>query len=522
MAHYDTHVVDNQPPPLEDYNVFESDTPLQEAMQREGAEWAIDAARTLGATIGSREVIDHARLANLHPPVFHSHDRFGHRIDAIEFHPSWHALMRLGIESGLSALPWTRKHAHAGRAALYYLFNQGENGCACPITMTFAVVPALRHSPELAQVWEPRVLSTTYDERFAPAESKRNALMGMAMTEKQGGSDVRANTTRAESIGNDEYILTGHKWFCSSPHADAFLTLAQTDEGLTCFLVPRFTPDGVQNRFFIQRLKNKLGNKSNPSSEIEYDRTWAKRVGEPGRGVPTIINMVHHTRLDCVLGSAGMMRHALAHALHHAKHRRAFGKRLIEQPLMKNVLADLCLEVEGAVAIMMRLARAFDASPDAEREHALSRVLAPIAKYWVCKRNTPMVYEALECHGGNGYVEDAPLARLFRDAPLNSIWEGSGNVICLDVLRALRRTPESGDAMVEFLREAKGADRRYDAFVGELTTELLRPEESGARRIVEGLAVAIQAALLLQHAPSRVADAFVAGRLRPEGGSSFG
>ncbi|MEM6558778.1 MAG: acyl-CoA dehydrogenase family protein [Myxococcota bacterium] len=524
MPRYDTHTVHNQVPPLADYNAFDFDVPLQEAMKREGAGWSLDAAHALGDAIGSADVIEHARLANVHTPVFHSHDRFGHRIDALEFHPSWHAMMKLGVERGLASLPWTRKSAHTGRAALYYLFNQGENGCACPITMTFAVVPALRHAPELAAVWEPRVLSTTYDGRFLPAADKSGSLMGMAMTEKQGGSDVRANSSSAEPLGDGAYLLTGHKWFCSSPHADAFLTLAQSDEGLTCFLVPRFKPDGEKNRFFIQRLKNKLGNRSNPSSEIEYDRTFAQRVGDPGRGVATIINMVHHTRLDCVLGSAGMMRHALVHALHHTRHRKAFGNRLVEQPLMQNVLADLCLEVEGAVALMMRLARSFDAAEDDPREALLGRILAPIAKYWVCKRNTSMVSEALECHGGNGYVEDAPIARLFRDAPLNGIWEGSGNVICLDVLRALQRSPESGEVLADFLNEARGESAVYDAHVDACLRELRSPDgpEFRARRLVEGLAVAIQTGLLIQHAPGALLDAFAESRLQRDGGLSFG
>ncbi len=529
MSRYDTHAVENQPPHLRDYDAFAEDVPLREAMDREGAGWALDRAQALGRQIGSADVIEHARLANAHPPKLHTHDRYGHREDRVELHPSWHAMMRLGIEHGLHSLPWSeQERGHVGRAALYYLFNQGENGCACPITMTFAVVPALRHQPEVAELWEPRVLSNEYDERFIPAEQKRGAIMGMAMTEKQGGSDVRANSTRAEPLNGGgaggEYLLTGHKWFCSSPQADAFLTLAHCDEGLSCFIVPRFTPDGEKNRFFIQRLKDKLGNRSNPSSEIEYDRTWARMVGEPGRGVPTIINMVHHTRLDCVIGSAGMMRLALVNALHHAKHRRAFGKRLIEQPLMQNVLADLCLEVEAAVALMMRLARAFDLAETVPEEAALARVLAPIAKYWVCKRNTPMVYEALECHGGNGYVEESPIARLFRDAPLNSIWEGSGNVICLDVLRALHRTPDAGEALVKLLERAKGHNRAFDEHVETSIVQLRAGEgiELRARRLVEALALATQAALLVENAPTAVSDAFCASRLKRTGGLSFG
>ncbi|MEL6545035.1 MAG: isovaleryl-CoA dehydrogenase [Myxococcota bacterium] len=529
MTRYDTHQVENQPPPLRDFNAFEADTPLKEALEREGGAWAMERSHRFGETIGSAEVIEHARLANSNPPRLHTHDRFGHRDDRIELHPSWHAMMRLGIESEMHSLAWSEHpSSHAGRAALYYLFNQGENGVACPITMTFAVVPALRLEPTVANEWLPRVLSSEYDERFIPAEQKRGAIMGMAMTEKQGGSDVRANTTRAVPLNGGgpgaEYELTGHKWFCSSPQADAFLTLAQAPEGLSCFLVPRFTPDGEKNRFFIQRLKDKLGNRSNPSSEIEYDHTWARMVGAPGRGVPTIINMVHHTRLDCVLGSAGMMRLALTQALHHTQHRRAFGKRLIEQPLMKNVLADLCLELEGTVALMMRLARAFDESDTNPQEALLARVLAPIAKYWVCKRNTALVYEALECHGGNGYVEESPLARLFRDAPLNSIWEGSGNVICLDVLRGLGRNDNASGVLLAMLREASGESPAYDRFVDDLEKSLRSSEdmETRARALVEGLAVACEACLLIQHAPPSVATAFLESRLERRGGLNFG
>ncbi|MEM6532449.1 MAG: acyl-CoA dehydrogenase family protein [Myxococcota bacterium] len=524
MSVYDTHRVENQPPRMPERNAFSDDPLLQEIVEREGLTAARGAAERLGERVGSHEVAELARLANENTPVFRSHDRFGHRLDAIEFHPAWHALMRLGFEHDVHGRAWRGGgRGHSERTVLFYLYNQGENGTACPICMTAASLPSLRFNDSLTDEWEPRILSTQYDERFVPAHEKRGAVIGMAMTEKQGGSDVQSNTTKARATEADgEYLLTGHKWFCSSPQADGFLTLARLDAGLTCFFVPRFLPDGSKNRFFIQRLKNKLGNRSNPSSEIEYDRTWARRVGDPGRGVPTIINMVHHTRLDCVTGSAGMMRLALVHALHHTEHRQAFGKRLIEQPLMRSVLADLCLEVEAAVALTFRLARTYDGL--SEEEALLGRLLAPITKYWVCKRNTPMVYEALECHGGNGYVEDLPLARLYRDAPLNGIWEGSGNVICLDVLRALRRAPAALELLLDELRGAKGQVADYDRFLTGLERSFLESEEleARARRLVEGVALAMQASLLIRHSPSSVAAAFCQSRLGEERLLNFG
>ncbi|HYD48342.1 MAG TPA: acyl-CoA dehydrogenase family protein, partial [Terriglobales bacterium] len=445
---YPTHEVFNQVPPLEAYNFFEFDQPLREALRREKAGWAEERVGAHGLRLGG-DPIKWGVQANTYPPVLRTHDRCGNRIDEVEYHPAWHDLMRLAVENELHALPWRSPGpgAQVARAALFYLQAQVEAGHGCPISMTFAVVPALRMQPEIAAEWEPRITSTEYDPSMQPSEKKRGALCGMAMTEKQGGSDVRANTTRAVAIGKGgpggEYLLTGHKWFCSAPMCDAFLILAHTEQGLSCFLVPRWLPDGTRNRFFIQRLKDKLGNRSNASSEIELDGTWARMVGEEGRGVPTIIEMVNHTRLDCIIGAAGGTRQAVALAAHHASHRSAFGKRLLDQPLMQNVLADLCLESEAATTVMMRIARAYDDSAEDPSARAFARLATAVMKYWVCKRNPVVAAEALECLGGAGYVEESPMPRLYREAPLNGIWEGSGNVMCLDVLRAMARNPES-------------------------------------------------------------------------------
>ncbi len=527
-----THDVINQVPVLEDFNAFDLDPVLAGALAREGADWATDRVRAFGAVTGSRELLDAAHLANVHTPVLHTHDRAGRRVDQVEFHPAYHHLMRTGLAAGLHSLAWTanRPGAHVARVALNYLWP--DAGTACPITMTHSVIPSLRIQPELAAEWEPHVLSTEYDERFAPVTDKTGATFGMAMTEKQGGSDVRANTTRAVAIGaggpGGEYLLTGHKWFCSAPMCDAFLTLAQTDNGLSCFLVPRFKPDGTRNPFYIQRLKNKLGNKSNASSEIEYADTWGRMVGEPGRGVATIIEMVAHTRLDVAIGAAGIMRHALVQAIHHCRHRAAFGKLLVDQPLMQNVLADLCLEWEGATALAMRVARAFDRGAgngdDADRERAFGRIAMSIAKYWCAKRTTGVVMEALECHGGNGYVEDAPMARHYREAPLGSIWEGSGNVQCLDMLRAMHRTPGTVDALLAEVADARAASRHLDIHFTSLEDELRATEdlEFRARGLVERLAIGLQGALLVQHAPADVADAFVSSRVGRRKGAEYG
>ncbi len=520
-----THTVFNQPPPFEDINLFTSDRALTEALRREGAEWAEERARDFGEIVGRRETIAWGFQANEHPPVLRTHDRTGNRIDEVEFHPAWHALMALGVKHGLQALPWSepRDGAHVARAALFMLLAQVEAGVGCPLSMTYSAVPALRLQPELAAEWEPRFASTAYDPRLTPAGDKTGALCGMAMTEKQGGSDVRANTTAARPLGaggpGGEYDLTGHKWFCSAPMCDAFLVLAQAPGGLSCFLLPRFTPDGRRNGFHLQRLKDKLGNRSNASSEVEFHAAWARLVGEEGRGVQTILEMVNHTRLDCVIGAAAGLRAGTARAIHHAMHRRAFGKLLIDQPLMRNVLADLALESEAATTAMMRLARAYD-----QEETPFRRLATAVLKYWTCKRAPVHAAEALECLGGNGYVEEWGMARLYREAPLNSIWEGSGNVQCLDVLRAIQKNPESLQALLAEIWEARGGDHRLDIYVNELRTQLARTEdlELRARRLVERLALALNASLLVRHAPPEIADAFCASRLDGDGGRAFG
>jgi putative acyl-CoA dehydrogenase len=527
-----THEVENQSPPLEGWNVFASDRVLVEALRREGGGWAEERARAFGAIAGRRETIARGVAANENRPVLRTHDRNGRRIDEVDFHPAWHALLGLGVGHGLHALPWRepRPGANVARAAMFMTLAEIEAGVGCPLSMTFSAVPALRAEPALAAQWEPRLTTLDYDPRSLPAAEKRGALCGMAMTEKQGGSDVRANTTAARPLGaGGEYELTGHKWFCSAPMSDAFLVLAQAPGGLTGFLLPRFTPDGARNRIEIERLKDKLGNRSNASSEIELRGAWARRVGPEGRGVQTILEMVNHTRLDCVIGAAALLRAGAAQAIHHARHRRAFGKLLVEQPLMRSVLADLALESEAATAGMMRLARAYDeAAAGDPRAAALKRLATAVLKYWVTKRAAPHTAEALECLGGNGYVEEWPMARLYREAPLNSIWEGSGNVQCLDVLRAVQKSPEALDAFLAEVSEARGTDRRLDLYLDGLASELAavrrHPEaaEAGARRLVERMALAFQGALLARVAPAAVSDAFLASRLAGEAGRAFG
>jgi len=527
---FDTHEVFNQVPPLTGYNPFESDRVLSEGVVRNGGAWAVEELRDFGAVMGREEVQALGHLANKFTPELRTHDNTGHRIDQVEFHPAYHELMRLGVEAEVHALPWNRKQpgAHVARAAKHFLLTQVEAGVCCPLTMTFAALPALRMQPEIAAVWGGRITSKQYDARFRPAADKVGCMVGMAMTEKQGGSDVRANTTRAGAIGGggggNAYLLTGHKWFCSAPMCDAFLTLAQTARGLSCFLVPRWLPDGTQNRFFIQRLKNKLGNRSNASSEIEYSNTWAQMVGEEGRGVPTIIEMVNHTRLDCAIGSSALMRHALAHAMNHCAHRSAFGRRLVEQPLMRNVLADLAIESEAATAVMLRLARGYDEAEEQPETRAFIRLATAVVKYWVCKRGPAMVYEALECHGGNGYVEDGVLPRVYREIPLASIWEGSGNVMCLDVLRALAREPETLPAFLAEIKKGAGVNRDFDLHVAGLEAEFADMDgfEGRARRVVEKMALALQASVLLRDAPACVSDAFCAARLGRRGGEEYG
>ena len=520
-----THAVVNQAPLLVDYNLFKTDGVLVEALEREGAGWARARLEEFGRLTGTEEAIRWGFQANENPPLLHTHDRFGHRIDEVEFHPAWHSLMRLSIEHGLASLPWTepKQGAHVARAALMLLASENEAGHTCPVSMTYAVVPALRKQPDLALEWEPHIHRLKYDPRARPVSEKAGALMGMAMTEKQGGSDVRSNTTLAETTGGGAYVLTGHKWFCSAPMCDAFLVLAQALGGLTCFLVPRWTPDGERNQFHIQRLKSKLGNRSNASSEVEFDGAWARIVGEEGRGVSTIIDMVQHTRLDCVIGSASLMRQALVQAIHHTRHRQAFGRLLVDQPLMQNVLADLALESEAATILMMRLARAFDARVEDVSERGFARVATAAAKYWVSKRGPSQVNEALECLGGNGFVEECILPRLYREAPLNSIWEGSGNVICLDILRAMNKEPEAVESVLDEIRLARGSDRRFDAFTKILEKDLTEPvAELEARLLAERLALALQASLLIRNSIPEVADVFCGSRLSDEGGRAFG
>jgi len=521
-----THAVTNQAPPLVGYDVFAADKALVEGVERHLEPALVTEVREelggLGRSAGSTQAREWGVLANENPPRLRTHDRYGHRVDEVEFHPAWHRLMGKGAAAGLTAA-WSRPAGHLRRAAAFLVWSQVEAGHTCPLSMTHAAVPALRADPALAAEWEPRLTSTVYDEGLRPAAQKAGVVFGMGMTEKQGGSDVRANTTRATPLAEDgTYELTGHKWFCSAPMSDGFLVLAQAPEGLTCFLLPRVLEDGTRNAFAIQRLKDKLGNRSNASAEVEFDGTWARRVGDEGRGVRTIIEMVAATRLDCVLGSAAIMRQAVAQAIHHCTYREAFGGRLIDKPLMRNVLADLALESEAATTLALRLAAAYD--DGGEQERAFLRLAVPAAKYWVTKRCTPVAAEALECLGGNGYVEESGMPRLLRESPLNSIWEGSGNVQALDVLRALQREPQALNAFLQEVGGARGADYRLDAAIKGLLTELadLDGIEARARRVVERIALVLQGSLLVRHAPPEVADAFCASRLGGDWGSAFG
>ncbi|MFE9024890.1 acyl-CoA dehydrogenase family protein [Streptomyces iakyrus] len=521
-----THTVTNQVPPLVGYDVFSADRALADAVARhldpDLREEVLGELTALGRTSGSAQVQDWGRLANENPPRLRTHDRYGNRADEVEFHPSWHRLLGKGVSAGLTAA-WGRPAGHLRRAAAFVVWTQVEAGNGCPLSMTHAAVPALRTDPELAAEWEPRLTSMVYDQELRPADQKAGALFGMGMTEKQGGSDVRANRTSARPLAEDgTYELTGHKWFCSAPMSDGFLVLAQAPGGLTCFLVPRVLRDGTRNVFRIQRLKDKLGNRSNASAEVEFDGTWGRRVGEEGRGVRTIIEMVAATRLDCVLGSAGLMRQAVAQAVHHCTYREAFGGKLVDKPLMRNVLADLALESEAATALALRLAAAWD--DGGEQERALLRIAVPAAKYWVTKRCPPVAVEAAECLGGNGYVEESGMPRLVRESPLNSIWEGAGNVQALDVLRALQREPGALDAYLREVGQARGADHRLDGAIKDLLTELadLEGVEGRARRLAERLALVLQGSLLVRFAPPQVADAFCAGRLGGDAGAAFG
>jgi putative acyl-CoA dehydrogenase len=503
----------NQPPPFAGHDAFSQDPWLVAAVRRAGIEGLDGVYSEMGRFVASAEAHHHAVLANRYTPELHTHDRYGHRIDAVEYHPSWHVLMKRAFGAGLHSMAWKRSEApFSSRAALFYLWNQLEQGTSCPTTMTFASIPMFEHAPDLAGLWKPKILADAYDPRPERIEAKTGATIGMAMTEKQGGSDLREVQTAATKHGS-AWRLNGHKWFCSAPMSDAFFTLARGPEGVTCFFVPRTLPDGKRNAFRIQRLKEKVGNRSNASSEIEYHDTGAWLVGEPGRGIATLINMAHHTRFDIVVAVAGMMRAALNEALHHARHRSAFGKHLADHGLMRNVLADLALEAEGAMLLAFRLAQAFDRAGADPREREIQRVLTPIAKYWLCKRMTPVATEAMECLGGNGYVEESPLARLWREAPLNGIWEGSANVICLDALRALGRSPEAFKALAD--EAALAADERIDGAVAEAARILADPDraQTQARAIVESLALAMQASLMKRYSDAAAAEAFCAARL---------
>ena len=518
--------VPNQAPPLVDYDVFTADAALVEGVQRHDADWAVGDLTALGRRAGTAEAQEWGRLANDYPPKLRTLDRSGHRIDEVEFHPSWHSLMNVAIGAGLHASPWVdpRPGAHVARAAGFSVWSQVEGGHGCPVSMTHAAVPALRADQTLYDEWVPRLTSYTYDFGLRAPQEKAGCLAGMGMTEKQGGSDVRTNTTRAVAQSDGTYLLTGHKWFTSAPMCDMFLVLAQAAEGLTCFVVPRVLPDGTRNTFRIQRLKDKLGNRSNASSEPEFDNTVAWRLGDEGRGVRTIIEMVMMTRLDCVIGSASLMRACVAQATHHARHRQAFGGYLVDKPLMRNVLADLCVESEAATISALRLARSYDDSiAGDEWAEAFKRIANPVLKYWICKRESAHTAECLECLGGNGYVEESGMPRLYRQAPLNSIWEGSGNVQCLDVLRTMATTPGALAAFFAEVEEASG-DSRLDPYVSGLRADLaeMTDIEARARGLVERMALALQGSLLLRFGDPAVADAFCASRLGGDWGYAFG
>jgi putative acyl-CoA dehydrogenase len=535
MSHR-THEVINQSTPFVGVNLFDSDRALRDALRFNAPQLDTRALSAIGAEAGSAETVEHARLANVHTPELRTHDRFGHRVDQVEFHPSYHALLGGALRHGLHGAPWSRPAgAHIERAAGFIVWTQAEPSVLCPVSMSYAVTPALRANAPLYEAWRTRIASTRYDSRFAPMARKTAVTLGMGMTEKQGGSDVRANTTRAEADGNDAWgtrvRITGHKWFFSAPMCDAFLVLAQSTSGLSCYFLPRWLPDGMPNTMRIERLKDKLGNKANASSEVEFDGSLAWQVGDEGRGVPQILAMGAITRLDCALGTAGLMRQALALALHHCSERRAFGRRLIDQPLMKNVLADLALESEAATALALRLARSLDRSENGEdasgHEALIRRVLTPIGKFWICKRGSLFAQEAMECLGGNGYVEEhgeGVMARVYREMPVNSIWEGAGNIMALDLLRALRTGPVA-DALMHELAPARGAHAGFDRLAASLPARVDgSTDETDARRLARDVAIIVQASLLKQHAPAEVFDTFCASRLTDGvgGGGAFG
>jgi putative acyl-CoA dehydrogenase len=524
---FETHQVLNQSTPLADYNVYTTNAALVESVLREGGSWANEQLAFLGAYLGKSETIELGTLANKNAPVLKTFDRFGHRIDEVDFHPAWHDLLGAQVEFGIHSAPWAEPQpgAHVARAAGVYIFAEIENGTQCPISMTYGAVPSLKKHKDIASLWLPKIYSHHYDKSFKPITQKKGALIGMGMTEKQGGSDVRSNTTRAELVNADsgEYTLIGHKWFFSAPMCDGFMVLAKAPKGPSCFFMPRWLPDGTRNAIRIQRLKDKLGNRSNASSEVEFQNAHAWLIGEEGRGIATIIDMATYTRLDCALCSAGMMHQALSQALHHAKLRSAFSKALVEQSLMQNVLADLVLEVEAATLLVMRLARAFDGL-DSEEESHFRRMATPAIKYWVCKRGPAFGAEALEVLGGNGYVEESSMPRLYREFPLTSIWEGSGNVMCLDVLRALGKSKDGIEILQREWRSIKGNDKRLDRYAASLESDLAKSNEqdASARSVSERLALCLSASLILQHSPPAIADAFCASRLENNWGNSFG
>ncbi len=525
LAAFQTHRVENQVPALAGYDAYSTDLALTESVAFHAAAWSETTLGTYGRLVGG-DLLALGFEANRNKPVLRTHDRYGHRIDEVEFHPAYHALLRAAVHIGVHAFAWRdpQPGAHVARAALSYLHHQAEAGTSCPLTMTFAAVPVLQRSEQARKTWLAKAISADYDGHNVPAAQKPGVTLGMGMTEKQGGSDVRANTTVAHTLGGDEYELVGHKWFFSAPMSDAFLVLAQAPAGLSCFLLPRWRPDGTRNALTLMRLKDKLGNWSNASAEVEFAGAWAQRIGHEGRGIATILEMVALTRLDCMLGSAAEMRRALVEAIHHARHRRSFGKLLVDQPLMRNVLADLALESEAATTFALRVARAVDASGRDPREAAFARIATAVGKYWICKRAPAFVNEAQECLGGAGYVEESILPRLYREAPLNSIWEGCGNIQCLDVLRALTREPESLAAVLDELTSAATLDDALDAEIEALKRALLDPRdiEAGARFVVERLALALQAAVLLRAGNDVVARSFCRSRLDGRRGLAFG
>jgi putative acyl-CoA dehydrogenase len=519
----ETHDVFNQAAPFEDVNLFTSDVALQAAVAAAGGEMHAERLSAFGVRAGSAETAAWAMQANENSPRLKVFDRYGQRIDEVEFHPAYHRLMTLGVDAGVSSAAWSgAATGHVLHTALEFLMAQAEPGVCCPMTMTAAAPAALRCQPDIAARWMPKIVASRYDPSSRPMHGKSGVTIGMAMTEKQGGSDVRANTTRAVRHDGGGYVLTGHKWFCSAPMSDAFLTLAHTDKGLTCFLAPRWTPDGERNAIHLMRLKDKLGDRANASAEIEYHGAYAEMVGEEGRGVPTIIEMVHATRFDCILAPAAYMRQAVANALWHAAHRTAFQRKLIDQPLMRSVLADMAIESEAATALTFRIAKSFDESAD-DGAAAFARLATPIGKYWINKRVVNLAYEAMEVHGGGGYVEDGVMTRIYRQSPLNSIWEGSGNVVCLDILRAIRRDPRSAQELIAELTKSRGANRLLDRAIDDVKSMLAgQHEEALARHRAETMALALQGAILIQNAPGFVSDAFCTTRLCDHPGLSCG